>query len=118
MIDVYNMAFASAHKNGGPSSLTPRPVVRADRDRPLSVSNSSSTSSNPTTKPSVANASPTPLASPPVRPKSASPSPSSNALHRRSSSGTAGKNGFDNGGNSFIVDDVDVVDGGIIVLHT
>lgn len=80
------MAFASAHKNGGPT-LAPRTQVRTDR--PLSMSAQ-------TAKP--VNASPTSTASPNVRPKSASPSPSSNANHRRTSSGSVGKGGFDNGG--------------------
>ncbi|KAG0561306.1 hypothetical protein KC19_9G053700 [Ceratodon purpureus] len=80
------MAFASAHKNGGPT-LAPRTQVRTDR--PLSMSAQTGT------KP--VNASPTSTASPNVRPKSASPSPSNNVNHRRTSSGSVGKSGFDNG---------------------
>lgn len=64
--------------------LTPRTVVK-----PLSV--------NTTSSKSIA-ASPTCTASPSARPKSGSPSPSSTAHHRRTSSGSAGKNGSDNGG--------------------
>jgi hypothetical protein len=77
------MAFASTQKNGGPV-LTPRTVVK-----PLSV--------NTTSSKSIA-ASPTSTASPSARPKSGSPSPSSTAHHRRTSSGSAGKNGSDHGG--------------------
>ncbi|XP_024361980.1 kinesin-like protein KIN-UB isoform X2 [Physcomitrium patens] len=79
------MAFASAHKNGGP---TPAPRTQVRTERSLSMS---SQSAKPVT------ASPTSIASPNMRPKSASPSPSNNVYHRRNSSGSTGKGGFDNG---------------------
>jgi hypothetical protein len=85
------MAFTSVHKNGGGGgvTITPRALLRVDR--PLSVNSSgSAAASGNGHKPVVAA---TPAGSPSVRPKSASPS--STAYHRRSSSGSAGKNGFE-----------------------
>lgn len=86
------MAFASVQKNGG-VAITPRTVMRVER--PLSVNSGHNTSTGsgggsnnkPVTGAGAA-------VSAPVRPKSASPS-SSTAYHRRSSSGSVGKNGFD-----------------------
>jgi len=88
------MAFTSVHKNGGGGgvTITPRALLRVDR--PLSVNSSgSAAASGNGHKPVVAA---TPAGSPSVRPKSASPS--STAYHRRSSSGSAGKNGFETAG--------------------
>lgn len=82
------------HKNGGGGgvTITPRPLLRVDR--PLSVNSSgSAAASGNGHKPVVAA---TPAGSASVRPKSASPS--STAYHRRSSSGSAGKNGFETAG--------------------
>jgi hypothetical protein len=88
------MAFTSVHKNGGGGgmTITPRTLLRVDR--PLSVNSSgSAAASGNGHKPVVAA---TPAGSASVRPKSASPS--STAYHRRSSSGSAGKNGFETAG--------------------
>ncbi|KAH9532453.1 hypothetical protein CY35_19G096000 [Sphagnum magellanicum] len=85
------MAFTSVHKNGGGGgvTITPRTLLRVDR--PLSVNSSgTAAASGNGHKPVVAA---TPAGSASVRPKSASPS--STAYHRRSSSGSAGKNGFE-----------------------
>ncbi|CAK9218447.1 unnamed protein product [Sphagnum troendelagicum] len=90
------MAFASVQKNGG-VAITPRTVMRVER--PLSVNSGHNTSTGSgggsNNKPVAgAGAGAGPAVSAPVRPKSASPS-SSTAYHRRSSSGSVGKNGFD-----------------------
>jgi hypothetical protein len=88
------MAFTSVHKNGGGGgvTITPRTLLRVDR--PLSVNSSgTAAASGNGHKPVVAT---TPAGSASVRPKSASPS--STAYHRRSSSGSAGKNGFETAG--------------------
>ncbi|CAK9213789.1 unnamed protein product [Sphagnum troendelagicum] len=85
------MAFTSVHKNGGGGgvTITPRTLLRVDR--PLSVNSSGSAAASGNGHKPVVTA--TPAGSPSVRPKSASPS--STAYHRRSSSGSAGKNGFE-----------------------
>jgi hypothetical protein len=88
------MAFASVQKNGG-VAITPRTVMRVER--PLSVNsghNTSTGSGGGSNNKPVAAAAAGAAVSAPVRPKSASPS-SSTAYHRRSSSGSVGKNGFD-----------------------
>ncbi|CAM6015468.1 unnamed protein product [Sphagnum balticum] len=88
------MAFASVQKNGG-VAITPRTVMRVER--PLSVNsghNTSTGSGGGSNNKPVAGAGAGAAVSAPVRPKSASPS-SSTAYHRRSSSGSVGKNGFD-----------------------
>ncbi|CAM6052281.1 unnamed protein product [Sphagnum compactum] len=90
------MAFASVQKNGG-VAITPRTVMRVER--PLSVNSGHNTSTGSgggsNNKPVAgAGAGAGAAVSAPVRPKSASPS-SSTAYHRRSSSGSVGKNGFD-----------------------
>jgi hypothetical protein len=90
------MAFASVQKNGG-VAITPRTVMRVER--PLSVNSGHNTSAGSgggsNNKPVAgAGAGAGAAVSAPVRPKSASPS-SSTAYHRRSSSGSVGKNGFD-----------------------
>ncbi|CAK9866981.1 unnamed protein product [Sphagnum jensenii] len=88
------MAFASVQKNGG-VAITPRTVMRVER--PLSVNsghNTSTGSGGGSNNKPVAGAGAGAAVSAPVRPKSESPS-SSTAYHRRSSSGSVGKNGFD-----------------------
>ncbi len=88
------MAFASVQKNGG-VAITPRTVMRVER--PLSVNsghNTSTGSGGGSNNKPVAGAGAGAAVSATVRPKSASPS-SSTAYHRRSSSGSVGKNGFD-----------------------
>ncbi len=90
------MAFASVQKNGG-VAITPRTVMRVER--PLSVNSGHNTSTGSgggsNNKPVAgAGAGAGAAVSAPVRPKSASPS-SSTAYHRRSSSGSVVKNGFD-----------------------